>query len=132
MRRVIVLMSMVLGTTGLFAQPTQVVERFDDGSIKSEYNSVSSELVSVVHFYPSGEIKEKGFFKDGLPEGIWESFAQSGKKIYELSYKDGKRHGEFRSWDLYSDTYTEIDYFQGEIANADRYKKEVNLATISD
>lgn len=125
------LMSMMLVTAGLFAQHAEVVERYDDGAIKTEYSVVNADLVSVIHFYPTGATKEKGFFKNDVPEGQWESFSPNGEKVYELSYKDGKRHGEFRAWDLYSNTYTEIYYRDGEVIKADKYKKEDNLATIS-
>ncbi len=126
MRRVI-LSLMVLISTVCVAQNT-VKTNYEDGTLKSEYISCDNELVAVTNYYKSGSVKETGYFKDGVPEGKWVTYAEDGSKTAELSYTNGKRHGEFRVWDEFANAYVEIHYANGEIITADRYVKETDFA----
>ena len=113
-----------------FCQAQSVSEvMYETGELKSSYFQENG-LVKVTHFYTNGVVKETGFFKNGIPEGKWESFAESGKKTAELSYKDGKRHGEFRGWDVYADTYTEMHYSNGKVLDANKWIKTGDFAAV--
>lgn len=100
---------------------------YDNGNVRSEYKQANGR-VAVTNFYEDGSIKETGYFKNGVPDGKWETFAQDGSKTAELNYKDGKRHGEFRSWDPYTNAYIEMQYANGEVLLANRYLKEAHFA----
>ena len=126
MRR-LMLCVLMFSTASAFAQNQQTVN-FESGEVKSIYEK-NGEQVQVTHFYENGIVKETGFFKDGVPEGKWVSYSPEGEKTAELNYKDGKRHGEFRSWDLYANTYTELHYAKGEVIQADKWVKDQNFAS---
>ena len=128
MRNLMIYMLMFT-TTAVFAQNKQTVN-YETGEVKSIYEQ-NKELVEVTHFYKDGTVKETGFFKDGVPEGQWISYAPTGDKTAELNYKDGKRHGEFRSWDLYAHTYVEMHYANGEAIQGDKWVKEEKFASIN-
>ena len=101
---------------------------YDSGAVKSEYKQ-AGDLVAVTHYYESGAIKETGFFKNEIPEGKWETFAENGTKMAELNYQDGKRHGEFRVWDEFASTYTEMNYANGDVIVANKYVKHQDFAS---
>jgi len=115
----------LVGST-CYAQNTAKT-KYESGKVKSEYVQKDG-LVAVTNYYETGEVKETGFFKDEIAEGKWETFAKDGSKTAELTYKDGKRHGEFRVWDDFTNAYIEMKYANGEIISANRYVKETEFA----
>lgn len=117
---------LVLGSSICFAQ-SKANTTYPDGSVKSEYTQ-KGELVAVTSYYESGEVKETGFFKNEIPDGKWETFAENGSKTAEINYLNGKRHGEFRVWDEFAGAYIEMKYANGEVINANRYVKQSDFA----
>lgn len=117
---------LVLAGASCFAQ-NAVNTVYEDGSVKTEYVKKDG-LVLVTHYYPSGAVKETGAFKNEIPEGKWETFAENGDKTAELNYVDGQRHGEFRVWDEYANAYIEMAYVNGEAMTAKRYVKQTEFA----
>lgn len=111
-----------------FAQCT-VNSNKGSGETKSTYVQKRG-LVEVTHYYENGTIRETGSFKNGIPEGKWQTFAENGQKTAELNYKNGKRHGEFRIWDLYTHTYTEINYADGQALATNKWVRSDDFATI--
>ncbi|MCB9186710.1 MAG: hypothetical protein H6601_08190 [Flavobacteriales bacterium] len=122
-----ILSLVVLVSATCVAQNT-VKTNYENGALKSEYVKSGHNLVAVTNYHKSGTVKETGFFKDGVPDGKWITYAENGTKTAELSYVDGKRHGEFRVWDEFANAYLEIHYAKGEIITADRYVKETEFA----
>ncbi|MCF8459961.1 MAG: hypothetical protein K9G46_04505 [Flavobacteriales bacterium] len=117
----------VLAGSTCFAQ-NKVKTTYENGSVKSELVQ-NGELVAVTNYYENGTIKETGFFKNEVPEGKWETFSNEGVKTAELSYLNGKRHGEFRVWDEFSNAYIEMKYANGEVITANRYVREADFAS---
>jgi antitoxin component YwqK of YwqJK toxin-antitoxin module len=116
----------VLAGSTCFAQ-NKGKTTYENGSVKSEFIQ-KGELVAVTNYYENGTIKETGFFKNEVPEGKWETFSNKGAKTAELSYINGKRHGEFRVWDEFSNAYIEMKYANGEVITANRYVREADFA----
>lgn len=117
----------LLAGSACFAQNTAKTA-YESGAVKSEFVQKNG-LVAVTNYYESGAIKETGSFKNGVPEGKWETFSESGTKTAELSYVNGKRHGELRVWDEFSHAYIEMKYANGEVITANRYVKEADFAS---
>lgn len=46
-------------------------------------------------FHENGLLKSRGFYKNDCLDGVFESFFENGDVEYVISYKDGKRHGEY-------------------------------------
>jgi antitoxin component YwqK of YwqJK toxin-antitoxin module len=116
----------VLAGSTCFAQ-NKAKTSYDNGAVKSEYVK-KGELVAITNYYESGEVKEEGFFKDGIPEGKWETFSKEGAKTAELTYVEGQRHGEFRVWDEFDNAYIEMRYDHGKVVSANRYLKQTEFA----
>lgn len=84
--------------------------------------------VKVTHYHDNGAVRETGYFLNGTPDGQWETFDRNGMKTAELNYRDGKRHGEFRMWDSFADTYIELQYAEGALVNGNKWVKEAGFA----
>ncbi len=124
MKNLIMLVVAVLVGSMSFAQTVN----HENGATKSEYKQ-QGDLVAVTHCYESGAVKETGFFKNEIPDGKWETFSEDGTKTAEINYQDGKRHGEFRVWDEFANSYTEMHYANGEVILANKWVKETNFAS---
>ena len=46
-----------------------------------------------IKYYPNGNKKEEGTFKDGKKDGLWTWWYENGQKKKEVTYKDGKQEG---------------------------------------
>ena len=51
-----------------------------------------------VEYWPNGQKKEEGTFKDGKQEGKWTWWYENGQKKHEGNYKDNLRYGEWTYW----------------------------------
>ena len=51
-----------------------------------------------ISYYKSGEIKRKGTYKDGLMNGTWTMFSETGNKLYEVNYQKDTLTGNYKSW----------------------------------
>ncbi|MFT4981670.1 MAG: antitoxin component YwqK of YwqJK toxin-antitoxin module [Bacteroidia bacterium] len=127
MKNFMMLIAVVLVSSLGFAQTSN----YEDGSVKSQYTQ-QGDLVAVTHYYESGMVKETGFFKNEIPEGKWETFSEEGTKTAELNYQEGKRHGEFRVWDEFASTYTEMHYSNGDVVVANKWVKQVEFASTEE
>jgi antitoxin component YwqK of YwqJK toxin-antitoxin module len=78
----------------------EVVERFDNGEVRSEkyYEEGTLRLVRQVLYYRNGQIQQEGEFKDGRRNGEWISYFENGNKWSLNSYKVGILDGEYRTW----------------------------------
>jgi len=47
-----------------------------------------------IETYKSGQLKEKGNFKNGLKHGAWKSWQENGLLLYSESWRNGKKHGK--------------------------------------
>lgn len=96
-------------------------------------SQTKDSLVFTTYFYDGGTKSSEGFLKDGQPEGYWKSFYQNGqiktegnrenylldslwgfyseegKKIVEISYKEGKKHGPRKSYE--NEKVIRIDHY---------------------
>jgi len=86
----------------------------------------------VTHYHANGNVRETGYFLNSIPDGKWETFAETGEKTAEINYRNGKRHGEFRTWDTFTDSYLELQYAEGALVTANRYVKESGFAKSQD
>ncbi len=116
----------------------KVVETYSDGSPKViQYFSgvgVEKTMVREQIFYPDGQLRMDGEYKNGQKEGRWISYYnngnpwsegfyiggksegktttwhENGKKYYEGFYKNNERSGKWTFWDEEGNLMKEIDY----------------------
>ncbi|MEM7296984.1 MAG: hypothetical protein AAF391_01825 [Bacteroidota bacterium] len=74
---------------------TQVEVSYEHCDCVDNIEAIEPALSGIYERTCSGELIEKGQFKDGKKVGLWESFSLTGKKIREFNYDDnGLLHGK--------------------------------------
>lgn len=48
--------------------------------------------------YPNGKLRTRGRLQNGMRQGLWESFYDTGVKWSDTHYRKGKRHGATASY----------------------------------
>jgi antitoxin component YwqK of YwqJK toxin-antitoxin module len=51
-------------------------------------------------YYYDGSIRQTGFTRDGMREGVWTTYWHTGVTCMKTTYKHNKRHGPFTIWNL--------------------------------
>ncbi len=97
----------VLATT---AQNPVRTEYYDDGQIKAEYGFAKNSVVWVSHYYPNGVVREAGRCINGTPDGFWQFWDESGRKICEAYYVEGTKDGKWLYWADNGATQYEVYY----------------------
>lgn len=75
----------------------------EDGSMSSVEtflykNNLSKLEGENTFYYPTGQVEEKGFYKNGLATGRWQGFHKNGKLFAEVNIVEGKREGERKTY----------------------------------
>lgn len=83
------------------------------------------ELIKGTFFYQDGSISQEGTYKDGKLHGQWVSYDQNGKKNAIANYEEGKKTGKWFFWS--SDQLTEVDYNNNMIAEISNYKQKERI-----
>lgn len=85
------------------------------------------ELIKGTFYYEDGSISQKGTYKDGKLHGNWISYDTSGKKTAMANYQEGEKAGEWFFWS--DDKLTEVDYNQNMIAEVRTYTYQGDLVS---
>ena len=76
-------------------------------------------------YYPNGNIKEEGEYKEGQRDGNWQFYDQSGKLIQKGNFRKGKPDGLWRWFHDYGTIRREESYTRGrEDGESVEYDKE--------
>jgi len=78
------------------------------------------ELIKGTFYFEDGSISQEGTYKDGKLHGQWISYDQNGKMIASANYEEGKKTGKWLFWT--SDVLTEVEYDNNVIAEVNSYK----------
>lgn len=84
------------------------------------------DLIKGTFYYENGNISQEGTYKDGKLHGEWISYDQDGKKTAIANYREGSKTGKWFFWS--GDFLTEVDYNNNQIAEVSRYKNTGNIA----
>ena len=83
-------------------------------------------LIKGTFYYENGAIKQEGTYKNGKLHGEWISYNQNGEKNAVAKYQDGNKTGKWFFWS--NDILTEVDYSNNTIAEVTTYKNTGSLA----
>lgn len=120
----IVLMSFSLS---LFSQEKELKTFFDNSAVKSEYIYSDANNYKVTNYFENGNVKEIGEFANGKMHGSWLSFTKEGIKAGEASYNNGLKQGEWKIYDQSGNMRYTINYENGRIMNATNYDSNGKL-----
>jgi len=85
------------------------------------------ELIKGTFYYEDGSVRQEGTYKDGKLHGKWVSYDQNGKKIALANYEEGNKSGKWFFWN--SDKLTEVDYNDNQIADVTSYKNTSSIVS---
>lgn len=77
------------------------------------------DLVKGVFYYENGVIQQEGTYKNGKLHGQWISYDRDGKKNAVAFYHKGNKTGKWFFWR--GDKLIEVDYAKNDIASAKTY-----------
>ena len=83
------------------------------------------DLIKGTFYYEDGSIRQEGTYKDGRLHGEWVSYDQNGHKTAIAKYRDGKKDGKWFFWS--ENQLTEVDYQNSVIASVNNWKTESSL-----
>ncbi|QED39140.1 nicotinic acid mononucleotide adenyltransferase [Antarcticibacterium arcticum] len=88
---------------------------------------IQGELIKGTYYYENGSVRQEGTYKGGKLHGEWVSFDQSGKKNALARYEEGVKMGKWFFWS--PDVLTEVEYRNNVIAEVTEYKRQGILIT---
>ena len=89
-------------------------EYYDNGTLKLEMqigNGVPQGTCVV--YFENRKPHEIRSYRDGKLHGLWRTYDISGQLISEAEYKNGEKHGTWRIWDELGTQRYEMNYYEG-------------------
>ena len=83
------------------------------------------DLIKGTFYYEDGSVRQEGTYKDGRLHGQWVSYDQNGEKAAIAHYENGRKDGKWFFWS--EDKLTEVDYQNSVIASVNSWKSESSL-----
>lgn len=120
-----------------------VTETYADGTPKIikyfEGKGRSKSMVKEAFFYPGGQLRMMGEYKEGAKHGHWVSYYNNGNKWSEGYYNEGINDGKTTTWHENGQKYYEGAFKAGERAgiwkfwdeNGD-FIKEINYDSFNE
>lgn len=89
-------------------------EYYDNGTLRLEMKIADGlpEGTYVVYF-ENRKPQEIRSYRAGKAHGLWRSYDVSGQLISEAEYNQGEKHGTWRIWDELGTQRYEMNYFNG-------------------
>lgn len=78
------------------------------------------ELIKGTYYYEDGSVRQEGTYKGGKLHGEWVSYDQNGKKNALARYEKGVKMGKWFFW--FSNVLTEVEYNNNVIVKIIEYK----------
>lgn len=89
-------------------------EYYGNGTVKLEMQ-ISDGMPEgpYIVYFENRKPQEVRSYKDGKLHGLWRSYDNSGQLISEAEYKNGQKHGTWRIWDELGNQRYEMNYNNG-------------------
>jgi antitoxin component YwqK of YwqJK toxin-antitoxin module len=76
-----------------------IIHFTNTGLVKQDMTFKDGKLDGVfISYYRNGNVNRKGEFSEGRYHGKWEQWSESGKKLYEVHYRNDTLCGAFNVW----------------------------------
>lgn len=84
------------------------------------------DLVKGTYYFDNGEIRQSGTYKEGKLHGEWKSFNDAGDKVAVGNYTNGTKTGKWFFWD--GKELSEVNYNKNEISSVKTHENNSNIA----
>jgi len=89
-----------------------------DGKPTSSFTGADSENYTFKHYYSNGVKSETGIFKDGVKHGVWKTWDETGKLTSVAHYKNGEKTGKWLIKNETDNTTFEISFNHNHMLHA--------------
>ena len=83
------------------------------------------ELIKGTFYYEDGNVRQEGTYKDGKLHGEWVTYNGEGKKNGLAHYTNGKKTGKWFFWD--KDRLSEVNYEESVIISVNSWRNEKSI-----
>ncbi len=84
-----------------------------DGKISSEKNYLDGKLNGTSKSFTNGVLRKVEEYKDDVLDGVYKEYDDAGNILYNIAYKNGKKHGNYISYKN-NEVTCEREYIEGE------------------
>ena len=85
------------------------IQTFKNNKLNTDWVPDNSNLIDMIEYYGNGQIKVKGYLKNGLKHSLWSYFDREGHLLIERYFSYGKPSN---IWIWYNHHSHDIDYYQ--------------------
>lgn len=77
-----------------------IVEKYANGQAKSIHylDAKTSDILKQALYYENGSLQTEGSFKDGKRHGEWKAYYENGNTWSLNSYENGVLQGNYKTW----------------------------------
>ena len=86
----------------------------------------TGDLVKGTYYFDNGEIRQSGTYKEGKLHGEWTSYNDAGDKVAIGNYTNGTKTGKWFFWD--GKELSEVNYAKNEISSIKTHENNSNVA----
>lgn len=86
-----------------------------------------NELIKGTYYYEDGNVKQEGTYKDGKLHGKWISYDQNGNKTAQAAYANGEKVGTWYFWE--GSQVKEVEYQSNKIVAVNTIDEATSLVT---
>ena len=87
----------------------RTIQTFKNNKLDTEWTSNNSNLVDMIEYYGNGQVKVKGYLKDGEKHSLWSYFDREGHLLIERYFSYGKPS---HIWIWYDHNSHHLDHYQ--------------------
>ena len=84
------------------------------------------DLVKGTYFFDNGQVSQSGTYKEGKLHGEWISYNDEGDKVAVGNYSNGSKTGKWFFWD--GEELSEVNYSKNEISSIKTNENNSNVA----
>jgi len=103
------------------------IEYYPNGEKKIELIKLKKGIVQVNAYYNTGQLKEKGYSKNGMFQGKWIRYNENGIEIATAFYHNDVKIGSWNHYDQWSQNTYKVYYNNGLPASFKQYGPDGNL-----
>ena len=120
MKRILIFLSICLPGF-IMAQGINKVQYDENGKLNSALYGADASNYTFTHYYASGIKSSTGKFKDGEKHGVWKTWDENGKLTAIAHYRNGEKTG---TWIIHEPDHTsfEISFSHNHLLRA--FKKD--------
>ena len=97
------------------AQDVVREEFYTNGNLKLQFIKVNSDVVQATYYFETGEIREKGYYRNELLSGKWQTFNVDAELIASGFFVGNQKTGD---WLYYKggELFQIVSYSRGQLA----------------